>query len=126
MEAPTIIEVSQLEDIPVPAKKPTVTSAPVPTSTVTPTKPKPTPSVTAQYGVKPAASAAAKTAAKQEEFVAPDVKDGAIVLHKAFGEGTVTKIDKAQKHIRVTFGVGEKTFIFPDAFKQGFLRMKGE
>ena len=60
-------------------------------------------------------------AAKQEEFVAPDVKDGSIVLHKAFGEGTVTKIDKAQKHIR-----GEKTFIFPDAFKQGFLKMKGE
>lgn len=39
------------------------------------------PSVTAQYGVKPAASAAAKMAAKQEEFVAPDVKDGSIVLH---------------------------------------------
>ncbi len=84
------------------------------------------PSVTAQYGVKPAASAAAKMAAKQEELVAPDVKDGSIVLHKAFGEGTVTKIDKAQKHIRVTFGIGEKTFIFPDAFKQGFLKMKGE
>lgn len=84
------------------------------------------PSVTAQYGVKPTASAAAKMAAKQEEFVAPDVKDGSIVLHKAFGEGAVTKIDKAQKHIRVTFGIGEKTFIFPDAFKQGFLKMKGE
>ena len=68
----------------------------------------------------------AKMAAKQEEFVAPDVKDGSIVLHKAFGEGAVTKIDKAQKHIRVTFGIGEKTFIFPDAFKQGFLKMKGE
>lgn len=50
------------------------------------------PSVTAQYGVKPAASAAAKMAAKQEKFVAPDVKDGSIVLHKAFREGTVTKI----------------------------------
>ena len=49
-------------------------------------------SVTAQYGVKPAASAAAKMAAKQEELVAPDVKDGSIVLHKAFGEGAVTKI----------------------------------
>ena len=126
MEAPTVFEVPQVEDIPVPAKKPTVTSTPVPTPTVTPAKPKPTPSVTAQYGVKPAVSAAAKPAAKQEEFVAPDVKDGSIVLHKAFGEGTVTKIDKAQKHIRVTFGVGEKTFIFPDAFKQGFLKMKGE
>lgn len=67
-----------------------------------------------------------------EVFTPPDIvnqmldKDGSIVLHKAFGEGTVTKIDKTQKHIRVTFGIGEKTFIFPDAFKQGFLKMKGE
>ncbi len=38
--------------------------------------------------------------------------------------GTVTKLDKAQKHIRVTFAVGEKTFIFPHAFKMGFLKMK--
>ena len=126
MEAPAIIEVPQLEDIPVPAKKPKITSNPVHTSTAVPTQMKPTPSVTAQYGVKPTVSATAKPAAKQEEFVTPDVKDGSIVLHKAFGEGTVTKIDKAQKHIRVTFGIGEKTFIFPDAFKQGFLRMKGE
>lgn len=126
MEAPAIIEVPQLEDIPVPAKKPTITSTPVHTSTVAPAQMKPTPSVSTQYGVKPAVSATAKPAAKQEEFVAPDVKDGSIVLHKAFGEGTVTKIDKAQKHIRVTFGIGEKTFIFPDAFKQGFLKMKGE
>ena len=116
----------QLEDIPVPAKKPTITSTPVHTSTAAPAQMKQTPSVTTQYGVKPAVSATAKPAAKQEEFVAPDVKDGSIVLHKAFGEGTVTKIDKAQKHIRVTFGIGEKTFIFPDAFKQGFLKMKGE
>ena len=50
------------------------------------------PSVTAQYSVMSAASAAAKMAAKQEEFAAPDVKDGSIVLHKAFGEGAVTKI----------------------------------
>ena len=61
---------------------------------------------------------------KEEVFVAPDVQDGSIVVHKAFGEGTVTKIDKAQKHIRVTFAIGEKTFIFPDAFKMGFLKMK--
>ena len=55
-------------------------------------------------------------------YKAPDVKDGSIVIHKTFGEGTVTKIDKAQKHICVKFVVGEKTFIFPDAFKNGFLR----
>ena len=64
------------------------------------------------------------TEKKEEVFVAPDVQDCSIVVHKAFGEGTVTKIDKAQKHIRVTFAIGEKTFIFPDAFKMGFLKMK--
>ena len=34
------------------------------------------------------------------------------------------KRDKAGKHIRVEFSAGEKTFIFPDAFKQGFLKPK--
>lgn len=57
-------------------------------------------------------------------YNAPEVKDGFIVIHKSFGEGTVTKLDKAQKHIRVKFAVGEKTIIFPDAFKQGFLKTK--
>lgn len=51
------------------------------------------------------------------------VNVGIVVTHKSFGTGTVTWIDKALKHIRVTFNVGEKTFIFPDAFKQGFLKL---
>ena len=49
---------------------------------------------------------------------------GATVIHKSFGAGTVTSLDKAKKHIRVKFNVGEKTFIFPDAFKNGFLKAK--
>lgn len=57
-------------------------------------------------------------------YNSPDVKEGSIVVHKRFGEGTVTKMDKAQKHIRVKFSTGEKTFIFPDAFKWDFLRTK--
>ena len=61
---------------------------------------------------------------KPTEFIIPDVQDGTVVLHKSFGEGIVTKLDKAKKHIRVKFEVGEKTFIFPDAFKNGFLKMK--
>lgn len=122
MEAPVIFEIPAVEDIPVPVKK-TVTSAPAHTTPITTTKPKTvTPSVTAQYGIKPATQVT--TEKKEEVFVAPDVQDGSIVVHKAFGEGTVTKIDKAQKHIRVTFAIGEKTFIFPDAFKMGFLKMK--
>lgn len=57
------------------------------------------------------------------DFDLSDVNIGVAVTHKAFGAGTVTWIDKAQKRIRVTFNVGEKTFIFPDAFKQGFLKL---
>ena len=57
-----------------------------------------------------------------EDLDLSGVNVGTTVTHKAFGPGTVTWIDKAQKHIRVTFNVGEKTFIFPDAFKQGFLK----
>ena len=55
------------------------------------------------------------------EFDASKVYEGAKVKHKVFGEGTVTKMDKAEKHIRVRFSVGEKTFIYPDAFHNGYL-----
>ena len=58
-----------------------------------------------------------------EDLDLSGVNVGIAVTHKAFGAGTVTWIDKAQKHIRVTFNIGEKTFIFPDAFKQGFLKL---
>lgn len=48
---------------------------------------------------------------------------GAKVKHKKFGEGTIEKIDKGQKHINVSFSIGQKTFIFPDAFMNGFLEL---
>ena len=50
------------------------------------------------------------------------IKKNVQVIHKTFGVGTVTKLDKAQKHVRVKFKAGEKTFIFPDAFIKGFLK----
>ena len=46
-----------------------------------------------------------------------------IVLHKKFGKGTVVKINKNEKFIHVKFTLGEKKFIFPDAFLMGFLEM---
>ena len=52
------------------------------------------------------------------ESVYENAKKGSI------GTGEVTWIDKAGKHIRVEFSAGEKTFIFPEAFKQGFLKPK--
>ena len=45
------------------------------------------------------------------------------VLHKKFGKGTVMKINKNEKFIHVKFTLGEKKFIFPDAFLMGFLEL---
>ncbi len=49
---------------------------------------------------------------------------GYTVLHKKFGKGIVVKINKNDKFIYVRFTVGEKKFIFPDAFEMGFLEVK--
>ncbi len=103
------------------------TSMPENKKTVSPVAAKPS-LVTEAYGIKkpvapkaPASVPAAKPA--EPELDLSGVEVGSAVMHKAFGTGTVTWIDKAQKHIRVTFSAGEKTFIFPDAFKQGFLKI---
>jgi hypothetical protein len=100
-------------------------------------KPDPKPSatkyVTGQFGIKPPLSKVAEhkkpystsTQADEEmeEFVIPEISEGDAVKHKSFGDGIVTKLDKAGKHIRVKFAVGEKLFLFPDAFKQGYLKL---
>ena len=46
------------------------------------------------------------------------------VLHKKFGRGTVVKINKNEKFIHIKFTLGEKKFIFPDAFLMGFLEVE--
>ena len=46
-----------------------------------------------------------------------------IVYHKKFGKGEVVKINKNEKFIFVKFMLGEKKFIFPDAFLKGFLEL---
>ncbi len=46
------------------------------------------------------------------------------VLHKKFGKGSVVKINKNEKFIHIKFTLGEKKFIFPDAFLMGFLEME--
>ena len=46
-----------------------------------------------------------------------------IVLHKKFGKGKVVKFNKNEKYIYVKFYEGEKKFIFPDAFLNGFLEL---
>ncbi len=51
------------------------------------------------------------------------VRPGITVKHKMFGNGDVVWMDKAKKYIRVKFAVGEKQFLFPDAFVNGFLTL---
>ena len=46
------------------------------------------------------------------------------VIHKKFGKGAVVKINKNEKFIHIKFTLGEKKFIFPDAFLMGFLEVE--
>ena len=46
---------------------------------------------------------------------------GSIVSHKKFGKGTVVKLNNNDKYIYIKFAIGEKKFVFPDAFLMGFL-----
>lgn len=58
-------------------------------------------------------------------LVAEDLNRVAIgytVIHKMFGEGTVT--DLSDKYIIVSFGKAEKRFEFPGSFNNGFLKLK--
>lgn len=44
-----------------------------------------------------------------------------IVYHKKFGKGTVVKLNKNEKFIYIKFTLGEKKFVYPDAFLMRFL-----
>ncbi len=53
------------------------------------------------------------------------LKEGSKIFHNKFGQGTVVKFDKQDKYIYVKFFLGgEKKFVFPDAFINGFLSVK--
>lgn len=67
------------------------------------------------------------TVQKQKQPEKPEIDLSAVnvgtkVSHKKFGEGTITNIDKARKYIRIAFSVGEKTFVMPSCFEEGFLK----
>lgn len=59
---------------------------------------------------------------KQMDF--SDVSLSTIVYHNKFGKGQVINLDKGKNEIRVSFAAGEKLFVFPDAFINGFLTLK--
>ncbi len=59
--------------------------------------------------------------ALQQEIDLSQVQVGITVMHKKFGQGKITSIDKARKYIQVAFSSGEKTFVMPMCFELGFL-----
>ena len=134
---------------PVPAKQPPKTIAP------TAVKPGPTASGNAPSFAKPAPASPAPAPARpvppkpamptyRPAFVPPRpaaatrpaeapkpdlsrVAPGAIVIHRAFGEGVVTSIEKkpnGSAYVHVQFGDTKKAFGYPGAFYDGFLKVK--
>lgn len=51
------------------------------------------------------------------------LQTGSTVIHKKFEKGEVVKFNSNEKYLYVRFIIGEKKFIFPDAFLMGFLEI---
>lgn len=76
---------------------------------------------------RPAVPIAAPVAVKPATEGKPNVdcsgvKPGSVLTHKVFGKGTVLNMTEGK--IIVSFGKAEKTFMFPSAIQQGFLKME--
>ena len=87
----------------------------IPSKTAGPSAPKKEPS--------PTEKPTGQNSVNWDELLA-DVGVDTQVSHKKFGDGTITWISADQKYMRVKFPVGEKQFLFPDAFIMGFLTLK--
>lgn len=59
----------------------------------------------------------------KQEFDCSVIEVGMAVTHAKFGNGKIVNIDKARKYIRVSFSIGEKTFVMPGCFEMGFLKV---
>ena len=53
----------------------------------------------------------------KQEFDCSVIEEGMTVTHAKFGKGKIVSIDKARKYIRVSFSIGEKTFVMPTCFE---------
>jgi len=60
------------------------------------------------------------------EEILKDVGIGTEVEHSRFGLGTVESIYSNNKYVRVKFALGEKSFEFPKAFINGFLKLSNQ
>ena len=94
------------------------------------------PQVAVKAPAKPAVAQPVKTAASEvakpvhtdqaEDLKArlEKIEADDIVYHKKFGKGEIVKINKNEKFIYVRFMLGEKKFMFPGAFVDGFLEVE--
>lgn len=71
-----------------------------------------------------------KAVEKEENFITEEKVDYITLVHEEdevehikFGIGIVTEIDLENKRIAVKFKGGEKIFVFPDSFENGFLKI---
>ena len=81
-----------------------------------------TPKPTASNAVQHPHSSQASQAEQMLRAKLEALTEGNTVLHAKFGSGIV--VSKTDKFIHVKFTLGEKKFVFPDAFLQGFLEVK--
>jgi hypothetical protein len=110
-DEPEAVVEKKVEAKPEPTTKPTVTTV----------------AITQKYNVPSQqrnATAPTPVQKPKVEIKIPDVKIGDEVKHKTFGTGTISFMDKAQKKLRVKFAAGEKVFVYPNAFIDGFLQAK--
>ena len=113
-EEPEIIPIRRLEPTAKAAEGPIVPFQPI------------TPTYRPAF-VPPKATTPATKPAPAPQMDLSGVRRGSIVIHKAFGEGTVIKIENGktgQAYIHVVFDKTERSFGFPGAFYDGYLRAK--
>ena len=88
----------------------------------------PTPTVPQQTQTVPDHVAAPKTFETSPNIDIDKIQEtlnvNSIVEHPKFGKGTVVRFNKNERFVHVKFLLGEKKFIFPDAFVMGFLKVE--
>ncbi len=115
---PIIVEQSRPE--PPVQRKPAAASVPLPTKTPD------TPTYRPAF-VPPKPQAELPKSVSRPAVDISKVTVGTMVIHKAFGEGVVTKIEthsNGNRYVYVKFANMEKDFGFPGAFEQGYLRVE--
>lgn len=87
------------------------------------------PEQTEPMKTEPSSTASSETVPQQEQtetdvrILLDRLQTGSTVTHKKFGKGEVVKFNSNEKYLYVRFIIGEKKFIFPDAFLMGFLEI---